>query len=468
MHLLHISPQHSNHACFHVLHLSSAKESELASKHSDSDSSEKSAHGRNDAARAASSANRSARRATGASSEAASSQSSDENEASASASSDADNEQPARRQTRSATRAAASDGNAADSDAEMSVGDDVSQSGDSTGADLDDAEMSAEQSDDGDEQQPPPRRGLSNPTGLRCYVNSSVQFLLSVPPLASAIAEAKGDEKLDSEAVRSVLSVAAQLNSPAPSSNSAVDSKQLFDTLVVKRSARIINVDPKRQQDASELLVALLQQLRESPCLGASSVFARGMRSHHLTTTFCSGCKLRSTSKTSKATEAYSLLLPIDSAEYKSRVALESLIFDATKPQMPEGQVCTNPRCSIVSFVERTVTVSGDPKVLMLHIVRFEQRRGPGGDGFEAARNSIRVQIPRELRHSSIANRRLYRLAATLNHLGDSVLAGHYTVAQFSDDAAWRFDDSRVMQLDLALSSESFEKSVYLLAYVRD
>jgi len=287
-------------------------------------------------------------------------------------------------------------------------------------------------------------------------LNSSIQFLLQLPGVADSItavqpAELKGED--------TVVTAFVQLAQALLSTPGAQSAETLFKVSVEQKSTRLApGLSPRRQQDATEWLIPLLAKLRRCRVLGSSvaSPVQRAMQFHLVPTIECTACGF--IRQQTEQSQTVNFMLGVQLlAHYQGSVTLADVLTDFTSATLVHEFVCPNPRCQNNESVERRQSISGSPRTLLIHLLRFDD---------QGVKNTIAVAAPLLLIHSALSNVQ-YRLVAALQHHGDTADSGHYTTVRVDADGSAVLIDDANERSPVDWNAEQTREAIYVLAYER-
>ena len=180
----------------------------------------------------------------------------------------------------------------------------------------------------------------------------------------------------------------------------------------------------KRQQDAHELLVALLGELSNvsAKCAGVLS-----------TSVTCPACLVKGEEKEELFT-CLSLGMP---TEPNGRsLKLSECLKNTFGEEKMDDDTWTCPSCMVtMKGAEQTTLLKELPGVLVLHLKRFTQ------SSKGAIKNGEAVLIPDWMK----VQQSMYQLTAVVNHIGSSMNSGHYT-ADVKVGSNWKKCDDTIIR----------------------
>jgi hypothetical protein len=259
------------------------------------------------------------------------------------------------------------------------------------------------------------KRGLSN-LGNTCFANTVFQMLFSLESFEPVLCEQGNLGKL-------LKRMDDRMH--LERSDEPLNLKQLF------RHSDMQRWPVNQQQDAHEFLMWILRKLHEEQNQNDTAVLE--LVGSQATTTFhCPSCS----HAWSSTEEMWSFSLPIQNGN-----------FDLEPTGQNSGRPCPNcqsPRstCSMQLIL--------CPQILILHIMRFD-------------RNQKKLQTPIKLEEAiTTKNGTQYVLKAVVNHVGDSVQRGHYTVCIRDQRGQWSSCDDRNVR---RINFQTISKTAYILIY---
>ncbi|KAH8959219.1 hypothetical protein BDL97_06G067900 [Sphagnum fallax] len=137
-------------------------------------------------------------------------------------------------------------------------------------------------------------------------------------------------------------------------------------------------------------------------------------------------------------------------------------------PESLEGYKPTSGKGNEVVSASKAIKIQALPQVLLLHLMRFSYGALGSGKLHKPVRFSLDLTLGRELLaspSSAGSETRKYELVATVTHHGKDPSGGHYTADCKQNDGRWiRFDDAKVSLVGL---NRVLHDQAYVLFYKR-
>ncbi|XP_024545477.1 ubiquitin carboxyl-terminal hydrolase 24 [Selaginella moellendorffii] len=319
-------------------------------------------------------------------------------------------------------------------------------------------------------------RGLVN-TGNSCYLNSTLQALLSCPPFLQLVLTLKGKTPSPESfpALHGFVSLISEFEK-GPSSETRSDlyyrkgesaNKDVQTGVALVPSmfdpclAAFRPNEPRRQEDAPEFLCFLLNQIHEELLkLDGRTVSEVGVAVDDEWETV--GPKNR-TARVRTCSRIWSPLTDIFCGQ----------LYNNVKPKGSKASIQVEPfyvltldiSSGTVHSVEdalkdssRGTKVVSLPKVLILQLLRF----GYGNSGTRKVSRAIdfseQLTVGKELLSPGNEATSRYELIASIMHHGKDVTSGHYTADAKYGDSWLRFDDRMVdkVSVDMVLNKQAY------------
>ncbi|KAL8156556.1 hypothetical protein AgCh_001596 [Apium graveolens] len=349
-------------------------------------------------------------------------------------------------------------------------------------------------------------RGLIN-SGNLCFLNATLQALLSCSPLIKLLLELRS--RNISKVNYPTLAAFADFVSVLEPNDITLKKKDIlvleigrpfspsmFESVLKKFTPDVsssISVRP-RQEDAQEFLSFVMDQMHDEllKLEGKSSAYGgklslvssaddddwetvgpknksavtrtQNFVPSHLSEIF--GGQLRSVVKTrgnkDSATVQPFMLLHLDISHNAVRTIEDALYLYSAPETIDEYRAATTKKVGVVS-AKKSISIQKLPKILILHLMRF----GYGSHGstklHKPVRFSLELLLSRELLMASATERRKYDLVSTITHHGQEASKGHYTADARYPSGQWlRFDDASVTAIG---ASKVLHDQAYVLFY---
>ncbi|KAJ7172374.1 hypothetical protein C8R46DRAFT_1348809 [Mycena filopes] len=279
--------------------------------------------------------------------------------------------------------------------------------------------------------------GLRNASGVRCFTHAILQCVLAILPVQLALEEHECNEGAGDGCVLCLLRhilVAMMFHAPL--------GDELEAKLVASLGSICPNMDPRRQQDAQEYLVSLLEKMNQT--WGAATPenpIAVIFRGREVSSVVCSECGSLSTS--------HADLRCICLALASTTTTLEGALVNFTKEEtLSGGDAYQCSTCKKLVQATKKIQIEVPPLVLLIQLKRFlyDQR------GEVASKLEQEVQFPTtldvgEYLAASPGSPVLYDLFGIVFHIGASTASGHY-FACVQKNATWhRYNDDMVEEI---------------------
>ncbi|KAL3693918.1 hypothetical protein R1sor_007569 [Riccia sorocarpa] len=363
-------------------------------------------------------------------------------------------------------------------------------------------------------------RGLVN-TGNSCFLNSTMQAMLSCPPFTHLlqVLKARSVPEEGYPTLRAFVDFFKEFepspdtNSPKPAGRRETNGKipaaevgrpfvpAMFDPILQSFTP---DQPPRskgknRQEDAQEFLSFVMDRMHEeilrlqsqdspvaqiSPAVSSvededwEMVGPKNRTSVTRTYTFTEsavtdifGGQLRSVVKTkgnkASATVQPFLLLQLDIVpEFVHSVEDALRMFAA--PESLEGYKPATGKVGGVVAASKAVKIHTLPRVLILHLMRFSYGSGGSSKLHKHVQFPLEITLSREMLASPTGSgneQRRYELVATISHHGKDPSVGHYTADSKQANGQWlRFDDGNVSAVSVG---RVLQEQVYVLFYKR-
>ena len=258
--------------------------------------------------------------------------------------------------------------------------------------------------------------GLIN-LGNSCFLNSVLQCLTHLPPLARILAEGKhkSDCAVPGFCVRCALETHV-MRCLKSSNHRAIAPKMIFDNL--RKISRTLR--PGRQEDAHEFTRFLFEKMDKT---NVYNLFKGKLRSRVL----CLKCQ--TCSDTNESMMDVSL-------EIKHAQSLEEALSRFMKREMLNKD--NQYRCSVCNQLcdaQKQISIRRAPQILTIHLKRFGFSRQFGSKITRHIQFKPTLSLsPYMSKASSDAT---YKLKAVLVHSGSSCHSGHYLSFVKGNDNAW-------------------------------
>ncbi|KAL2634302.1 hypothetical protein R1flu_005781 [Riccia fluitans] len=363
-------------------------------------------------------------------------------------------------------------------------------------------------------------RGLVN-TGNSCFLNSTMQAMLSCPPFIHLlqVLKARSIPEAGYPTIRALVDFFKEFE-PSPDTNTpkaagrreangkipAVEVGKPFVPAMFDPILQSFTPDQpprskgrNRQEDAQEFLSFVMDRMHEeilrlqsqdSPVSQISSAVSsvededwemvgpKNRSSVTRTYTFTEsavtdifGGQLRSVVKTkgnkASATVQPFLLLQLDIVpEFVHSVEDALRMFAA--PESLEGYKPATGKVGEVVAASKSVKIHTLPRVLILHLMRFSYGSAGSSKLHKHVQFPLEITLGRELLASPTGSgieQRRYELVATVSHHGKDPSVGHYTADSKQINGQWlRFDDGNVSAISVR---QVLQEQVYVLFYKR-
>eukprot|EP00667_Euglena_gracilis_P001558 EG_transcript_1560 len=329
--------------------------------------------------------------------------------------------------------------------------------------------------------------GMNN-LGNSCFMNSVLQTLTYIPPLRNFIATITKEHGQRYQDVQGFdpLNTLRRLFSDVCSGQRVISPDYVFRNL--KRLARSFR--PGRQEDAQEFALYMLEACHDALLRAAGGkVDARTAETTAIHQIF--GGYLRSQVQWSKEDELRRLKAKsagsrtgtapsvgntsdtydpflILSIEIKGD-SIEKCLQHFTRPEMLDSRNMYKTPSGVYVTATKRFTIFQPPRVLTLHLKRFNAMRG-FVRGMDFGKINQMVAYPETLSLAPFCSKPAksgnnYLLIGVVVHEGSSVHSGHYYSYVRAANSAWYCcDDSRVRQVGL---QEALRQRAYMLVYLR-
>ena len=279
--------------------------------------------------------------------------------------------------------------------------------------------------------------GLRN-LGATCYVNATVQILMSIPNLMAALCEMdEGRGETRASLLRRIFQDRAQGYITAPSTNEFVSSLTQLNS----------DYDYHTHQDANEFLLRLLDDLRTCLPDAIKADFDFQVAENRT----CLSC--RHVNK--KSNSDLSIILPI----VDDATTLQQLLASEYGKKETRSIECPNCKHEEIEIDNKLETL---PNILIVSVNRFSAD----------CKLTNKIEVSRTLDVALIMQNplenSLYELKALLVHQGLSTIRGHYICYILGPDHNWRvYNDLFVRQVALFQCADQWERNGYIFFYQR-
>lgn len=301
--------------------------------------------------------------------------------------------------------------------------------------------------------------------GNTCYLNSTLQCLLYIPPLTQILL--KTDIKL-------LKSVSANNQSMLPHFQKlAIDVSKGSAERAISPRSMVQNIRyvgkqfrPMRQEDAHEYLCKLIDCMHEEILKSYGVKIENGKIAE---TTFIFrifGGTLRNEllcSKCHYSSKTYNSFLNLSLEISKGVSSVNAALKHFTeKERLTAGNEWFCEKCKMKVTATKQLTINHAPQVLVLHLKRFCHL------GMFNTKVNKRIDFDLELKVNcsgetpSVIS---YKLVGLIRHYGNSSHSGHYVAFVLSSNGQWfEMNDSNVTAIS---AKRVLEQEAYVLFYVR-
>ena len=287
-------------------------------------------------------------------------------------------------------------------------------------------------------------KGLSN-LGNSCYYNSVVQCLYGCPTFREAI------ETVAPEGLRVV--VIKQLQILFKDMGAVSDFPYLAPTDCLAAAMNIPeckNAGMKvngRQHDASEFLDHLLEHLKKK-CRPLSEIY-EGQFVYSHTCQHCFYCFNKN-----EPFKLYTLQMDLPSTHDIQTFDLYTLMDHFHRATIQYGYSCR--QCGYLNSTKKTISLIALPRVLVIHLSRFQ--------GLQKIDKHVRFTAQTSIRYNIDGNdyNNQYRIMGIVVHIGPTILGGHYVAYIRAGQNWFRMNDHIVTAVRW---SEVRKQKAYLLFF---